>query len=71
MAKFDWHCDPITRQTPVTQYYRSTQNVRRFLIAQCGQGFKFDRPFMAWIRDGEDKTMGNVADEWFRRNRKS
>lgn len=67
MTTFDWHADPIDRATPVTPTYRSTQNVRRFLTAQCGNGFHFDRPFMAWIKDGTAKTMGDVVDEWQRR----
>ena len=69
MAGFDWHADPITRSTPVTSSYRNTQNVRRFLQAQCGAEFKFDRAFMQWIKNGEDKTMGDVADEWLRHSR--
>ncbi len=68
MAVFDWHCDPILRTTPITAGYRNTQNVRRFLKQECGDGFKFDRPFMAWIKDGTPKTMGDVADEWLRRS---
>lgn len=68
MRDFDWHTDAITRQTPVTESYRNTQNVRRFLKSQCGMGFKFDRPFMQWIRNGSEKTMGGVADEWTKRN---
>jgi len=67
VAVFDWHADRIDRDTPVTQTYRSTQNVRRFLVAQCGPGFRFDRSFMAWIRNATPKTMGDVADEWLRR----
>ena len=67
MGTFDWHSDPITRDTPVTASYRNTQNVRRFLKSQCGAGFKFDRPFMRWIKVGTEKTMGDVADEWLRR----
>jgi Domain of unknown function (DUF6434) len=67
MTKFNWHSDPITADTPVTKGYRSTQNVRRFLTAQCGPAFKFDRDFMAWIKDGGAKTMGDVAGEWKRR----
>lgn len=67
MAVFDWHADPIGRDTAVTRTYRNTQNVRRFLTAECGDGFAFDRAFMAWIKDGADKTMGDVADEWKRR----
>ena len=67
MEKFDWHCNPITAETPVTKGYKNTQNVRRFLTAECGPAFKFDRAFMAWIKDGSDKTMGDVAREWKRR----
>ncbi|MFL4469747.1 DUF6434 domain-containing protein [Tateyamaria armeniaca] len=66
---FDWHSDAITRETPVTATYRNTQNVRRFLINACGAEFKFDRAFMAWIKDGTPRTMGDVADEWLRRHR--
>jgi hypothetical protein len=64
---FDWHRDPITRRTPITESYRHTQNVRRFFKSQCGPHFKLDRPFMAWLKDGARKTMGDAADEWKRR----
>ncbi|CAI8843290.1 MULTISPECIES: DUF6434 domain-containing protein [Pseudomonas] len=64
----DWHSEPITRATPVTPHYKNTQNVRRFMLEHCGPGFKFDRPFMAWIRNATPKTMGDVVDEWQRRN---
>ncbi len=65
---FDWHSDPINPATPVNADYRNTQNVRRFMRAQCGAAFRFDRGFMRWIRDGTDKTMGDVAMEWMRRH---
>ncbi|KTB66582.1 DUF6434 domain-containing protein [Pseudomonas allii] len=68
---FDWHSDPITRDTPVTPHYKNTQNVRRFMLEHCGPGFKFDRPFMAWIRNDRPKTLGDVVDEWQRRNEDS
>lgn len=64
MSGFDWHSDPITSETPVTESYRNTQNVRRFLTASCGPDFKFDRAFMAWIKNGDPKTMGEVAAQW-------
>jgi|GEM_PF-2256232 len=57
MANFDWHSEKITRATPITASYRSTQNVRRFFKAECGSHFKFDRPFMAWLKNGKPKTM--------------
>ncbi|WP_244667415.1 DUF6434 domain-containing protein [Xanthomonas sp. D-109] len=66
---FDWHNGPITRATPVDRTYRNTQAVRRFLSDTCGAEFKFDRGFMAWIKDGVPKSMGEVADEWLRRRR--
>ncbi|MEN0108187.1 MAG: DUF6434 domain-containing protein [Pseudomonas sp.] len=65
---FDWHSDPITPATPVDKHYRTTQNVRRFLAAQCGAEVKLDREFMAWIRSGVPQTMGEVASEWSRRH---
>jgi hypothetical protein len=64
---FDWHSDPITRQTPLDAHYRNTQNVRRFMTQHCGDGFHFDRAFMAWIRSGAPTDMGAVVDEWRRR----
>jgi len=66
MSGFDWHCDQITAKTPVTNTYRSTQNVRRFLKATCGSDFKFNVAFIAWIKNGEAKTMGDVTAEWMR-----
>ena len=66
---FDWHSDTISRATLVNPKYRNTQNVRRFLKAQCGEHFVFDRPFMGWIKDGTEKTMGDVADEWLARQK--
>ncbi len=68
--EFDWHGDRITTNTAVTKTYRHTQNVRRFLTETCGSYFKFDRQFMAWIQDGKSKTMGDVAQEWMRRQQK-
>ncbi|MBD9501312.1 hypothetical protein IB256_11050 [Pseudomonas sp. PDM17] len=64
---FDWHSDPITRQTPLDAHYRNTQNVRRFMTQHCGDSFHFDRAFMAWIRSGAPADMGAVVDEWRRR----
>ena len=67
---FYWHGGSISRETEVDQSYKNTQNVRRFLVSQCGPNFKFDRDFIAWIRNGVNKNMGDVADEWLRRNNK-
>jgi hypothetical protein len=67
LKTFDWHSDPITRKTQVTATYRNTQNVRRFFQAECGDHFRFNRPFMAWMKNGKRKTMGEAVKEWLRR----
>lgn len=64
---FDWHSDVITRSTEVSRHYKNTQNVRRFMLEHCGAAFKFDRDFMAWIRNSTPKTMGDVVEEWKQR----
>jgi hypothetical protein len=65
--EFDWHGGEISRATEIDANYRNTQNVRRFLVRECGPEFKFDREFMAWISNGRAKNMGEIADEWTRR----
>ena len=68
MKVFDWHSDTITRDTPITSNYRNTQRVRRFFREQCGDHFKFDRPFMTWLKRTKNQTMGDAVKEWLRRN---
>jgi hypothetical protein len=70
MAAFDWHSGEITPATPITKSYRSTQKVRRFFRAECGEDFKFDRSFMAWMKAAVGQTMGDAVAEWRRRRAK-
>jgi hypothetical protein len=67
VATFDWHRGDITRSTLITESYRSTQKVRRFFKAECGDGFTFDRSFRDWLKVSRGKTLGDAADEWNRR----
>ena len=64
---FDWHGGEIGRTTIITRSYRNTQNVRRFFRAECGEDFKFDRAFMAWLKAAVGLTMADAVDEWKRR----
>ncbi|WP_448111230.1 DUF6434 domain-containing protein [Pseudomonas lini] len=66
---FNWHSAQLTRNTTVCKSYRNTQNVRRFMVEHCGVDFKFDRDFMAWIRNDVPKTLGEVVDEWLHQHR--
>jgi hypothetical protein len=67
--KVDWHGAELTRATVIDRHYRHTQNVRRFMIAACGEAFRFDRDLKAWIRSEVPKTLGDVMDERQRRQR--
>ncbi|WP_071842727.1 DUF6434 domain-containing protein [Cedecea neteri] len=64
----DWHSAVLTRSTVVDKNYKNTQNVRRFMVVECGPHFRFDREFMAWIRNDHPKNLGDVVDEWKRRH---
>ena len=64
---FNWHSDLLTSATPLDKHYKNTQNVRRFMHEHCGADLRFDRNFMAWIRSGTPATLGDVVDEWRRR----
>lgn len=66
-ASFNWHSDPIDRTTLIDAHYRNTQNVRRFFRKTCGEHFKFDRAFMAWMKSAAGQTMGDAVDEWLAR----
>jgi hypothetical protein len=64
--KFDWHRSPINRASKIDETYKNTRNVRLFLTSECGEAFRFNRSFMAWIKSGAPKNMREVADEWTR-----
>ena len=68
MKPFDWHRDPISRDTPITRSYRNTQNVRRLFKAECGERFKFDRSFALRLKNANNETMGGAVKEWLRRH---
>ncbi|WP_410012752.1 DUF6434 domain-containing protein [Sodalis sp. C49] len=66
--KIDWHSSLLTSATIIDKNYKNTQNVRRFMIKECGEDFRFDREFMMWIRNDDPKTLGDVVNEWKRRH---
>lgn len=66
--KIDWHSSLLTSTTSIDKNYKNTQNVRRFMIKECGEDFRFDREFMMWIRNDDPKTLGDVVNEWKRRH---
>ena len=69
VGSFDWHSAALSDATVIDGSYRNTQNVRRFFRTQCGADFKFDVPFMAWIKAAVGLTLGDAAEEWRRRRK--
>lgn len=67
--KRDWHADPISDHTVIDDGYRNTQNVRRYFKAAIGDHFKFDRPFMGWMKENRGSTMADAVAEWLRREK--
>ncbi|QEW31674.1 hypothetical protein D0N50_08280 [Erwinia billingiae] len=63
----DWHSSSLTRSTIADKNHKNTQNVRRFMIKECGENFRFNREFMIWISNATPKNLGDVVDEWKRR----
>ena len=63
-SKFDWHCEPLTTETVITDSYKNTQNVRRFFKEHAGQSFKFNIEFMAWMKANEGKTLAEAVVEY-------
>ena len=67
-TKRDWHCEVVEPGTVIDENYKSTQMVRRFFKEQIGDHFKFNRPFMAWMKESTGKTMQDAVNEWLRRH---
>lgn len=66
--KIDWHSSLLTSNNSMDKNYKNTQNVRLFMIKECGEDFRFDREFMMWISNDDPKTLGDVINEWKRRH---
>jgi hypothetical protein len=66
-SNHDWHGGQITGDTVLDSAYRNTQNVRRFFLSEVGERFKFDRPFMEWMKSHQGARMSDAVAEWLRR----
>ncbi len=59
-SKFDWHSAPLSPETVITDSYKNSQNMRRFMQAQI-PGFKFSIPFMDWMKANTGKTLADAV----------
>ena len=59
-SKFDWHSEPLSLDTIITDSYKNTQNVRRFFLKEIGNHFSFNITFMSWFKENAGKTLRNA-----------
>lgn len=60
-SRFDWHKEPLSEATVITDSYKNTQNVRRFFKAAVEDGFKFNIAFMEWMTANAGQTLGDAC----------
>lgn len=61
-SHFDWHSAPLTDQTIITDSYKNTQNMRRYMQSAI-PGYKFSIPFMAWMKANVGLTLADAVAE--------
>ena len=59
-SKFDWHGAALTDATVITDSYKNTQNMRRYMQAHI-PGYKFSIPFMDWMKANTGKTLADAV----------
>lgn len=67
-SKFDWHKDPLSLETKITDSYKNSQNVRRFFQHHVGKSFHFSIDLMKFMKENVGKTLQDGIDEWHRIN---
>ncbi|WP_306114692.1 MULTISPECIES: DUF6434 domain-containing protein [unclassified Roseovarius] len=60
----DWHSAALDDDTVIDRDYRNTQNVRRYFRSRIGEDFSMNRPFMAWLKESQGKTLGTACQVW-------
>lgn len=59
-SKFDWHSAVLTPETVITDSYKNTQNMRRFMQAEI-PNYKFSIPFMDWMKANIGRTLADAV----------
>jgi hypothetical protein len=65
-SKFDWNNAAMNADTKITDNYKNTENVRKFMIENIGKHFRFNTEFMKWAKQNTGKTLGDAINEWKR-----
>ena len=65
-SSFDWHKEPLSLSTVITDSYKNSQNVRRFFKQHIGEHFKFTIAFMDWMKSNYGRTLSEAVQEYHR-----
>lgn len=63
-SKFDWNVSELDSGTLITDNYKCTEHVRGFFKQAIGDHFKFNVPFLKWLKANAGKTLGEAVEEW-------
>ena len=63
-SNFDWNNEVLDFDTPISDNYKNTENVREFFKKSIGGNFKFNVEFMNWMKINTGKTLGNAVEKW-------
>ena len=63
-SNFDWNNETLDSNTPITDNYKNTQNVREFFKHSIESNFKFNVEFMNWMKSSAGKTLGDAIEKW-------
>lgn len=60
------HAFVYALDTILSPAYKNGREARRFFQEQCGTGFRFSIPLLAFIKKSTGKTLRDVVNEWHR-----
>lgn len=58
--------DPISLEKKIPENYKNDKIHREFFKSVIGERFKFNVPFMAWMKASPGKTYQEAVNEWLR-----
>lgn len=64
VSRFDWNTEKLSLETPITDNYKNTENVRTFFKEQIGDHFTFNTAFMNWMKTAHGFTLGDAVKKW-------
>ena len=64
ISKFNWNSTKLDLNTLITDNLSCTENVRSFFKQTIGENFKFNVPFLKWLKSNNRKTLEEAIEKW-------